>query len=143
MQRACIQKGAFLTATFQKPSLPVVLNIFRNRKTVGIQTTKMPMCSSQIGGKTAWGSIPRNDTKWAVRLKIKPPVAMIRSVFISISSANGTERCRWFSWYCPQDRRKNQIIQLSCFHICRNRPLCHISCKNDGKRAENDQSGYL
>ena len=86
MQRACIQKGAFLTATFQKPFLPVFLNIFRNRKTVGIQTTNMPMCSSQIGGKTAWGSIPRNDARLAVRLKIKPPVAIIRSVFISISS---------------------------------------------------------
>lgn len=49
----------------------------------------MPTGSSHMGGKTAWGLIPRNVADWATRLKIKPPVPMIRSVFISISSMNG------------------------------------------------------
>jgi hypothetical protein len=79
---ACIHLGAFPTADFQKPCLPVFLNIFRNRKTVGIHTTNMPMWSSHIGGKTPWGFIPRNVAKWAIRLKINPPAAIISSVFI-------------------------------------------------------------
>lgn len=125
---ACIHLGALLNAVFQKRPLPVFLNVFLNRKTVGIQTTNMPMWSSHMGGKTAWGLIPRNVVKWAIRLKIKPPVAMIESVFISVSFADGTERCLCFQHLCLLTSKTGITWKSLCFSLIYSHFICPIAC---------------